>query len=128
MYEGGTVYDGCVARATICIPSGDDQRIIIPVIDQDGNYVDIDGAIEIVFLVADELGGTVRFTKTLTNNDIMISTNLYEMYFTISTDDSQSVVRHKSYFELRLQTSLAEYKTILTGIFKVPETMIKDIP
>jgi len=59
---------------------------------------------------------------------MMIRTNLYEMYFTITTDDTQSVVRYKSYFELRLQTSLAEYKTILTGIFKVPETMIKDLP
>lgn len=118
---------GCVQPGSICAPRGDDVLLIVSVYDTDGDQFDISGATEIVFAVADELGGEVRFVKRLTLGQIAISTNLYQFSVTITDSDTSALVKQHNYYEARIETSDGLKKTVSAGLFFSQETMIKDI-
>jgi len=124
---------GCsedVHNGYIAVPQGDDCLIVFSSHENDshGSLFDISGAIEIVFIVADELGGTVRITKRMSDGDIAISTNLYQFYFTVTDTETASLVRQTNYFECQITSSVGLKKTVRSGVFKAIDTMIKDIP
>lgn len=120
----------CPPRGFICVPKGDDCVVVMTVKenDCDGEYFDISGASEIVFVVADELGGTVRITKKMSLAEVSISTNLYQFYFTVTASNTAALVRQSNYFECQVTSAAGLKKTVLTGIFKATDTMIKDLP
>lgn len=120
----------CPPRGYICVPRGDSLRVVVPVHenDCDGDLMDISGASEIVFAASDEIGGVVRFTKKLSTGGVSISTNDYEFSFVITAANSDSLVRHTNYFEIRITSAAGETKTVMAGVLKSPETIIKDIP
>jgi len=119
----------CVPSQTICVPKGDDQTIVFTVREDscEGDLFDISGATEIVFIVADVLGGTVQITKKLSDDDIEISTNDHQFYLTVTSAETAALTRTNSYFEVRITTSEGYNKTVVTGVFKAQDTMIKDI-
>lgn len=119
----------CPPKGYICVPRGDSLLVIVPVRDGqcNGALVDISGVSEIVFAVADEVGGVVRILKRMSDGEINVSTNDYEFYFSITSADSSALVRQTNYFEMRVTSAGGEEKTVLTGILKSPETIIKDI-
>ena len=119
----------CPPKGYICLPRGDAVLVKIAVHENscDGDLFDISAASEIVFLVADSLGGTVRITKKLSTNGIAVSTNGFELYFTITSADCDSLVNQTNYFECRITTAAGHPKTVLSGVFKSPDTMIKEL-
>lgn len=119
---------GCISPGSICGPRGDDVSVIFSVFDTDGDEFDLTGATEIVFLVADEQLGNIRFVKRLTEGDIQIGGTLYQFMVTITDDDTSSLVRVNNYYEVQVTTSSGLKKTVSAGVFKAPDTMIKDIP
>lgn len=120
----------CPAIGTICIPRGDAVRVVVDVRENacDGDLFDVSDVSDVVFAVADEVGGVVRIVKRMSTGGIALSTNDYQLYFTVTSAESNSVVRNTNYFEIRAFTAAGLPKTILTGVFKSPETIIKDIP
>lgn len=120
----------CPAIGVICIPKGDAIRVVVDVRENtcDGDLFDISDVSEVVFAVADEVGGVVRIVKRMSTGGVALSTNDYQLYFTVTSAESNSVVRNTNYFEIRAFTAAGLPKTILTGVFKSPETIIKDIP
>lgn len=119
----------CPATGVICVPRGDALRVVVDVRENtcSGDLYDITGASEIVFAVADELGGVDRIVKRLSDAEIGISTNGYQFYFTINSADSLALVRNTNYFEIRLTTATGAPKTIMCGVLSSPQTIIKDL-
>ena len=113
----------------ICVPRGDSATVVFTVHeDADyGPFMDISGADEIVFIVADTQGGTVRITKEFSASQIFISTNGYQFYTTITSADSDTLVQVTNYFECRVTSPTGENRTVARGVFKSPNTMIKDL-
>jgi len=126
----GLTCETCPPKGYICVPRGDDLLVVFTVRENDcaGDLFEIGGASEIVFIVADEFGGTIRITKKLSTSGITISTNLYQFYFTITAAESETLVRNKNYFECQVTSAAGTKKTVVTGILEAPDTMIKDIP
>lgn len=118
---------GCIAPGSLCVPRGDDAYIIFSVYDTDGDEFDISGAAEIVFAVADYNGGEVRFVKRLTDSEIQISSNMYQFMVTVTSADTESLVRAHNYYEARVTTGAGLVKTVSAGLFKSTDTIIKDI-
>ncbi len=127
MCVGKCSCQGCISPGSICGPRGDDVSVIFSVFDTDGDEFDLTGATEIVFLVADEHLGNIRFVKRLTEGDIQIGGTLYQFMVTITDEDTASLVRSSNYYEVQVTTSSELKKTVSAGVFKSPETMIKDI-
>lgn len=119
--------DECVSRGYICAPQGDDVAVLFSVLDQDGDEFDISGATEIVFAVADERGGLVRFVKTLTDGDIVASTNGYQFRVYLTGDDTNLPVKKVNYYEARVTNSAGEHKTVSAGAYIATRTIIKDL-
>ena len=119
--------DECVSRGYICAPQGDDVSVMFSVLDQDGDEFDISGATEIVFAVADERGGAVRFVKTLTDDDIVVSTNGYQFRVYLTADDTNLPVKKVNYYEVRVTNSAGEHKTVSAGAYIATRTIIKDL-
>ncbi len=111
------------------MPRGDDQTIVVTVHENDcyGDLFDVSGSSEIIFAVADEFGGTVRIDKRMSDGDVYVSTNGYQIYFNLTSSDTASLVRVSNYFELQVTTSDGLKKTILHGIFRSDDTMIRGI-
>lgn len=113
----------------ICVPRGDSVTVVFTV-HEDANYgpyMDISGADEIVFIVADSHGGTVRITKELSLGEISISTNNYQFYTTLTSAETDTLVQVTNYFECRVTSPTGENRTVARGVFKSPNTMIKDL-
>lgn len=121
--------DNCPTTGTICVPRGDSRLIVFTVRENDcqGDFFDISAATEIVFIVADEYGGTVRITKRLSNGGIQISTNDYQFSLTVTSADTGALVRASNYYEARVTTSGGNNVTVSAGVFKSPNTMIRSI-
>lgn len=119
--------DDCVARGYICAPQGDDVSVLFSVLDQDGDEFDISGAAEIVFAVADERGGTVRFVKTMTDGDVVLSTNGYQFRIYLTNEDTIVPVKKVNYYEVRITNDEGEHKTVSAGAYIATRTIIKDI-
>lgn len=119
--------DVCVSSGYICAPRGDYTRIIFSVYDTDGDEFPVTGAQEIVFIVADSFGGTVRITKRLTTGGITISTNGYQFVVTVLAAEAATLVRNDNYYEAQVTNSAGLKKTVSAGKFKSQDTMIKDL-
>jgi hypothetical protein len=117
----------CPPTAELCMPNGDGGMFLFVVRDQDGDFFDLTGAAEITFLVADTLGGTVRILKTLSDGDIEISGTGRDFHLTLTRDDTTDLVRIKNYFEATVLTTGGIHHTVVSGIFRAPETMNKDL-
>ncbi len=119
----------CPTSGAICIPRGDAQLVVVDVREGrcDGDLFDISGVSEITFAVSDTVGGVVRIVKRLSTGGISVSTNGYQFYFTITSEDSDSIVMNSNYFEIRAVTASGSPKTIISGLFKSPQTNIKDL-
>lgn len=120
----------CHESGLICIPRGDDCTVVFTVRenDCDGDFFDISGASEIVFIVADTFDGTVRITKRLSTGGISIAGNGYQFWTAITDTETATLVRTNNYFEAQVTTSLGLKKTVARGVFKAQDTMIKDLP
>lgn len=118
---------GCVSQGEICAPRGDDVMVIVSVYDTDGDEFDLSGATEIVFAVADQRGGEVRFVKRLTLGQVAISTNNFQFSVAITDNDTESLVRVKNYYEAQVTTSTGLKKTVSVGVFRSDDTIIKDL-
>lgn len=120
----------CIEAGYICVPKGDDNLIVFTVRENDaeGALFDISGASEIVFAVADEIGGTVRIVKKLSTGGVNISTNDYQFYLTVSSSDTSGLMKQTNYYECRVTSSDGKKKTVSYGVFKAVDTIIKDIP
>ena len=119
----------CDFSQTICVPRGDSRELLFTVHenDCDGALLDISGASEIVFIVADEFGGTVRIEKRLTDLEIEISNNLYQFSVELTGADTDTLVRVSNYFECRITSATGRTTTVANGLFKSQDTMIKDL-
>ena len=126
---------GCIKTGYICAPRGDDTRVVVSVYDTDGDEFDLAGTSEIVFIVADgELiggnmnpGGSVLIEKRLTTSGIQLAGTGYQFIVTLTDTETATLPRVNLYFEARVTTSAGLNKTVLAGIFKAENTMIKDI-
>lgn len=127
MCNGKGLCGACIRPGVICAPRGDDVFVIFSVYDTDDDEFDLTGATEIILLVADSKGGTVRFTKSLTGGEIQIGGTLYQFMVTITDDDTGSLVNTNNYYEVQVTTSAGLKKTVSAGLFKSDDTMIKDI-
>ena len=117
----------CVSRGYVCAPQGDDVAVLFSVLDQDGDEFDISGAEQIVFAVADERGGMVRLVKTLTDGDIVLSTNGYQFRVYLTAEDTNLPVKKVNYYEVRVTNSEGEHKTVSAGAYIATRTIIKDV-
>lgn len=120
---------GCPTSGAFCLPKGDDLTVVVTVRENtiDGDLADISDATEIVFIIADELGGTVLVTKRLSLGQITISTNNYQFSTTITNAESALLINTLNYFEARITTASGAQRTVLTGTVRAPLTMIKDL-
>jgi len=116
-----------IASFVFFVPRADYRLILVTVRDRNGDFVDVDGFEEIRFVVADSFGGTVRIDKSLSDGNIMISTNNRQFYFEITEADSMALVNNLNYYECRATASVGKPQTILAGLFRSPETMIAEI-
>lgn len=127
---------GCVPRGSICVPRGDDARIIFSVYDTDGMEFDISGATEIIFVVAEGkyIGSTiypglpVYIEKRLTDGDITIAGNQYEFIVDVTNAETAALPRNNLYYEAQVTTSEGLKRTVSAGIFYAQDTLIKDVP
>lgn len=134
--ECGVWNCGCIERGYICVPRGDDSRIIFSVRDTDGDEFDVAGADEIVFIVADgEIiggntypGGTVLIEKRLSDGEILIAGTGWQYVVDLSDTETAALPRTNLYYETQVTNSAGLKKTVSAGIFKAENTMIKDIP
>jgi hypothetical protein len=116
----------CKPSASLCVPSGDDRRFIVTVRDQFGDLVDISGATEIHFVVAASIGMVPLVEKKLSDGDVLISTNMHQFWFSITSAESLTLP-NIGYYEIQLTNSDGEKGTILSGPFRAPRTMIQEI-
>ena len=117
----------CIKLGYICAPQGDDLRVLVSVYDLDGDEYDLTGAQEIVFAVADDRLGTVRLVKTLSEDDIAISTNGYQFVVYLTEDDTILPVKRVNYYEVRVTNAEGDHKTVAAGNYTATRTIIKDI-
>lgn len=126
---------GCISRGAICVPRGDDRRVIFSVKDSDGDEYDISGASEIVFIIAEGLnmsgnvypGGSVIVEKRLTTGGIVLAGTGYQFVVLLDTVDTADLPAMRMYYEARITSAGGEQYTISNGLFLSQDTMIKDI-
>ena len=125
----------CVSRGFICVPRGDDMSILFSVRDDDDDEFDISGASEITFIVAAGVwiggsitpGGAVLLEKRLTDGEITIAGTGFQFVVDIDGADTADFTQTNNYYEVRVETSGGNAKTVSAGLFKSENTMIKDI-
>lgn len=125
----------CIHRGFICAPRGDDSRLIVSVVDSDGDEFDIIGASEIVFIVADGMivggntypGGTVLIEKRLSDGEITIAGTGWQYVVDLSDTETAALPRNNLYYETQVTTSAGLKKTVSAGIFRAENTMIRSI-
>ncbi len=119
--------DICIKLGSLCVPRGDDALVVFSIYDTDGDEFDLTGASEIVFAVSDDKQGQVRIVKRLTEGDIQISTNGYQLSFTLTDEDSVLPVNRTNYYEVQVTTSGGLKRTVSAGVYRAEKTIIKDI-
>lgn len=113
----------------IIVPRGDDMIISASSFSGEvgGDLYHLSNVSEIVFAVADEVEGVVRIIKRLSDGDITVTPDGYQFYFTVTSDDTFGLVRNLNYYEIRAVLVSGAKKTIGSGVFKSPQTVIKDL-
>lgn len=125
---------GCIRRGVLCIPRGDDVRVVVDVFDSDGDEFDLDGLTGAVFVVADGdriagdmyPGGSVKIEKQL-GDGIQLAGTGYQLVVTMSSAETASLPRRNLYYEIQVTTSDGLKKTVSAGLFLAESTMIKDL-
>lgn len=125
----------CVSRGFICVPRGDDMSILFSVYDDDGDEFDISRASEIKFIVAAGVwiggnitpGGTVLVEKRLSTGGVTKAGTGFQFVVDIVGADTAAFTQTNNYYEVRVETSGGNAKTVSAGLFKSENTMIKGI-
>jgi hypothetical protein len=110
---------------TIDVPENNDARLIFTFQDENGNLLDVSGAAEIVFAVWDRPDGTLQFTKTLSDGDIILHGNDYQFSFWIDAADMISV--RLGYHECEVTNSAGRKRTVSAGLYRHENTYIGSI-
>jgi hypothetical protein len=76
--------------------------------------------------VTNILGGDVIVEKKLSDGDVIISTNLHQFWFQVTSAETL-LLPTRGYYEIQLTNSDGEKGTILSGPFRAPRTMIQEI-
>lgn len=111
------------------------MSILFSVRDDDDDEFDISGASEITFIVAAGVwiggnitpGGTVLVEKRLTDGEITIAGTGFQFVVDIESADTADFTQTNNYYEVRVEASGGNAKTVSAGLFKSENTMIKDI-
>jgi hypothetical protein len=108
----------------IAVKQGNDKRIIARVTDQAGVAVDISGAQEITWSVAEDINSAAVLTKTLTGEEISIAgTDAFT--FDITQVDSAAFSVQGYYHEALVITADGKAYTSLSGSLNIQATLIK---
>jgi hypothetical protein len=107
------------------VPKNNDARLIFTFQDEFGNLLDVSSAAEIVFAVWDRPNGTLQFTKTLSDGDVILHGNDYQFSFWIDADDMVSV--RLGYHECEVTNSAGKKRTVSAGLYRAENTYIGDI-
>lgn len=102
--------------------SGNDRRVLVPVVDQRGDPVDISGAEEITWIISKSAGSSPVVTKTLTGGGVMI-TNNSTFKFDIVSDDTSGRTGHY-YHEAQVVNSDGKIYTPIHGSIRILPTSI----
>lgn len=114
----------CLPNTVWCVPRGDYRLFVVDVTDENGNLIDITGFSEIEYIIADERGGSVELSKSLTGGSINIAGTGYQFTMAITEADSAALSKNLLYHELRLTDGGGEAQTLLAGLFRSPDTML----
>lgn len=117
----------CIWRDEICAPQGDDVNVLVSIYDTDQDEFDISGALEAVFVVSDSITGADRIVKKMTEGDISVSTNRYQLVVRLTSEDTIKPVKRKNYYELRITSADGRKRTVSAGLYKAEQTIIKDV-
>lgn len=127
----------CGHRGFVCVPRGDDARLVFDIYDEDGDEYDLTGSTEIVFVVAygRDFGGHVMHSgfpvyivKRLTTGGVTILPTLYQFEVNLSSAETGDLPVAHLYYEARVTNSNGQSRTVSLGNFHSTPTMIKDIP
>lgn len=109
----------------ITMKQGNDLRVIVRVLDQNGIPVDISGATQITWAVADTVDATTNtLTKTMTGGDITI-TGVDGFTFDITQADSAALALQSYYHEALVITAGGEAYTSLTGSLTIQPALLQ---
>lgn len=127
----------CGHRGFICVPRGDDARIVFDVFDEDEDEYDLMGSQEIVFVVAHgrDFGGVtmhsgfpVYIVKRLSSAGISILPSMYQFAVNLTSAETKELPAAHLYYEARVTNATGRSRTVSMGNFHSTPTMIKDIP
>lgn len=110
---------------SLSIPKNNAASLLFPVIDNDGDPVDISGFDEISFAVWDDYptdGGVLQFHKTLTGLDITIEGDNSSFSFSITAAETGAIVGRFSYFELTMTDGNGDPRTVAAGQLRTENT------
>lgn len=109
-------------RGLIIVPRGDSARVRFSVYDEDGNPFDVSAAIEIEFIVAADTSSPVIYTRKLSGGAITASGNTLTVF--ISSDLSKLPMNNKNYFELAVQLTSTQRRTVASGVYRATDTVL----
>jgi len=103
-------------------PRKNDGRIVINFVNVEGRPIDVSGATEITFTIAESTKGPSLITKTLSSGQIILATN--SQGFTLITDTETNLAPKKYYYECRITNADAQFQTVAAGAFVIQDTLI----
>lgn len=109
-------------RGLIIVPRGDSARVKFSVYDEDGNPFDVSTALEIEFIVAADTTSPVIYTRKLSGGAITASGNTLTVL--ISSALSKLPMNNKNYFELAVQLTDTQRRTVASGVYRAPDTVL----
>lgn len=92
------------------------------VYDEDGNPFDVSTALEIEFIVAADTSSPVIYTRKLSSGTIGVSGNTLTVF--ISSALSKLPMNNKNYFELAVQLTDTQRRTVASGVYRAPDTVL----
>lgn len=109
-------------RGLIIVPRGDSARVKFSVYDEDGNPFDVSAALDIEFIVAADTSSPVIYTRKLSSGSITASGNTLTVL--ISSALSKLPMNNKNYFELAVQLTDTQRRTVASGVYRAPDTVL----
>lgn len=109
-------------RGLIIVPRGDSAMVRFSVYDEDGNPFDVSAALEIEFIVAADISSPVIYTRNLSGGAITASGNTLTVF--ISSALSKLPINTKNYFELAVQLTDTQRRTVASGVYRAPDTVM----
>jgi len=114
----------CCRPQKICLPQGDDARIIVECVDGSGLPVDISGALSIKWAAARNVSDAAVITKTLLSGIVINSPTSF--YFDITDTESESLSGNY-YHEAEVINDQGLVYTPLFGQLSISKTLIKPV-